>query len=290
MQVKSGRGIWQSSTWVASLLAFAFVAAACGGSSSTEVEPATVTAAQACSDQAHARCTHLQVCSQLVLTESYASETECETRTSAQCTAALASPATGATPNTTETLAQGEPGWDCVDFLVDANPPPDCVQVTGPGANGSPCQAFAQCQSGFCAFASSTCGTCAVAPVANQPCTPTHQCAPGLECLTSTSTCVVPVGAGGACGTGIVCAPGDRCVKGTCQTATVNAPAGHACGSVNGTVTGCAQGSCVEVTTGTLPECIGRAADGAACNLSMGPFCESPALCIAGTCQHPSCQ
>jgi hypothetical protein len=48
-------------------------------------------------------------------------------------------------------------------------------------------------------------------------------------------------------------------------------------------------GEC-SIPTGTVGTCTGRAADGAACDFTGGPVCESPALCVSGTCQVPECR
>ncbi len=257
---------------------------ACSSSSSS---PGGTSIAQACSDSAQARCIQIQTCSSTWLAELYGTEAACETRIDLECNNGLSAPQNANTPSNVEACVAQIPGWNCSDFLVGANPPSACAQVLGSAANGSPCSAAGQCQSGFCAYATSHCGTCAVQPTPGQACTGARQCGPGLEC-NAQNTCVVRAATGAACGPGIVCAPGDRCVKGTCETDTATANPGAACGSVANVVTGCVTGTC-EPGAQAQPVCVARAAVGAACDDTNGPFCTPPALCVGGTCQEPTC-
>ena len=59
---------------------------------------AVVSAAQACSDNAHERCTRLQACSATDVLLRYGSESACETREAYNCTGSLAEPLNGNTP------------------------------------------------------------------------------------------------------------------------------------------------------------------------------------------------
>jgi len=209
----------------------------------------------------------------------------CESRLKASCVTALGVTGNANTPQKVSDCAAAVATWTCDDFVIGANPPAACAQVTGSVAIGSPCSAAGQCQSGFCAYSASACGACAAAPTAGQPSTPTDQCGPALV-RGANGNCQVPSKAGAACGAMQVCSAGLRCIGGTCKALDSTVSTG-ACGDVSGKVVGCTQGTC---PGGMMPMCVARAADGAACDLTKGPFCMAPALCISGTCQHPACK
>jgi hypothetical protein len=185
-----------------------------------------LTAATACADLAHQRCTQFQTCSPTVVQIRYGSESVCETRETDSCTSSLALPSQGNTPAATEACSQAYAGWACTDLLNGVNIPQACQQQTGSIADGSACAVNGQCQSGFCAIApGSSCGTCSAAPTAGTSCAELTSCGPGLTCTTDTSTCVAFLAQGGACGKGAPCGVGLSCVgadatkgtQGTCQ-------------------------------------------------------------------------
>ena len=253
--------------------------AACSGSSSSSGSGPTI--AQACAENASARCTRIQSCSAIRLAQLYGDLATCEAQVQSTCTSSLNAPQNGNNPALVESCDQAIGGWDCNDFLVGGNPPAACVQRTGPVANGGACSAPGQCQSGFCAFSTGACGACQAAPSAGQPCTGTLQCASGLEC--AGGTCAAPVASGGACSATQPCAPALGCSKGTCQSLASTAVSGAACGTVGGQLVGCTEGTCGKAV------CVARAADGQACDETNGPFCVPGAYCISGTCQQPAC-
>jgi hypothetical protein len=269
---------------VSCFVAFALMAA-CSGNSVSGTGP---DANQTCTNSAHARCTRIQTCSSYRLAELYGDEASCEDRVKANCLNLVSAPGTGNSTTHVAGCAAAIASWNCTDFLVDANPPPECAPVTGSVPNGGACYVAPQCQSSYCAIGANACGTCASPPTAGQPCTPTRGCATGLFC-TSDLTCATPAGGGAACGKSQSCAPGFRCVGGTCTAYDSAATAGQPCGQVNGKLIGCAAGSCTIPTGNSAGTCTNRGADGATCDLAAGPVCETPALCVSGTCQIPAC-
>jgi hypothetical protein len=269
----------------ASLVTVGALAVACGGTATSVAEPS---GDQACTDSARARCGRIQACSAVHLAELYGDEASCESRVKANCLSTLAAPSNGNTPGHVAACADAIGGWSCGDFFLSANPPPACAQPTGPLAAGAACYAAGQCQTGFCAIGASACGACAALPGAGEPCTPTRQCGPGMQC-TGDLTCRVPGVEGDACGKSAGCAPGLRCVGGSCAAYASAAARGQPCGVVGGKAVTCTAGDCQIPTGTTAGTCVGRSTEGAACDQTAGPFCEPPAVCVSGTCRIPSC-
>jgi hypothetical protein len=269
------------------LLAVAAFVLVCQGACSGTASTAGPSADQSCSDSAHARCTRYESCSAVWLSEVYADEATCESRVKASCLNSLSAPSNANNPSHNESCATAIPGWSCGDIVIGANAPAACAQVTGPLATGAACYANGQCQTGFCGFANASCGTCMAAPQVGEPCTGPHQCGPGLTCA-GDGKCALFALPGTACGTSQPCAPGNQCIGSVCKATATAVAAGQPCGNVNGTVTGCLDGSC-ENQGGKLV-CVARAAPGAACNVTGGPFCQAPALCVGGSCQIPACK
>jgi hypothetical protein len=216
----------------------------CGSDSSPDAGTGSVTAAVACADIAHARCTRLMTCSPTVLSLRYASESDCEARELALCTNQLAAAGTGNSPTHTEACSQAVAQWACPAFIGNFAAPASCQQQTGSGANGAACEFPGQCQSGFCAVVpGSQCGTCAAPPTAGSSCAQLDTCGPNLVCTTDNQTCAALVASGGACGKGAPCAADLSCVgstatkMGTCMTAV--ATAGADCDPTQQTGPGC---------------------------------------------------
>jgi hypothetical protein len=83
---------------------------------------------------------------------------------------------------------------------------------------------------------------------------------------------------------GLYCDPTTR----VCALATF-AAAGAPCGYVNGAFVGCAAaGHCKLATASLMGTCLAAAADGAACDITNGPECTSPAQCIGSVCKLPN--
>jgi hypothetical protein len=218
---------------LAAFFAFAFAFVACSSSSGSSGGPS---ADQACSDSAHANCTHLAMCAPALVQIRYGDEATCEARIKANCVNALAAPSQGNSATKTESCSQAYASWACPDFVDNVNVPAACVQATGTLASGAPCAFNGQCSTGFCAVApGSACGTCGAQPAEGASCAQLTACGQGLVCTTDTQTCVVLGTASAACGKGVPCGTGLSCVgadattgtMGTCQPA--EAMAGATC-------------------------------------------------------------
>jgi hypothetical protein len=258
-------------------------AAACSSSTSGSGASGPTTD-QACADSAAARCQRIATCSAVRIQELYGDEATCEARVKANCVSALGAPSNANTPANVASCTAAVPSWACGDILTGANPPAACAQVMGPLANAAACYAAGQCQSGFCGFSSSACGACTPPPGVGQPATSAGQCSPGLVRASADGTCVAPVALGGKCdGKTAICAPSTLCVMSTCTAIDSTTPPGQPCGNVGGKTVACAGGNCIMGT------CVAHATDGAACDLTGGPYCEPPALCVGGTCQTAMC-
>jgi hypothetical protein len=196
------------------LVATCAVIAACSSSSSGGGGGGGgVSAEQACTDLAAARCTKLQTCANIRLETAYASVSDCEALYVPSCTAALQAAATGNTAADSEACAQAYSGWACTDYLNDVNVPAACATEKGQLANNAACAYPAQCQSGFCAIApSSACGTCAAPPQAGASCAELTTCGPGLTCTGDTQQCVALAASGASCGKGAPCGSGLVCI------------------------------------------------------------------------------
>ena len=201
------------------------------GSSSTPGS-ASVSAATACADSAHAQCQKRETCSVSSYWNNhvYGSEADCETRVAPSCVHALNAQGTGQTPANIESCVAQYPNYSCTDFR-DNNPSGACVAPAGTRSDGSACGANAQCTSTFCHVAQNqACGVCAEMPAAGATCTYEGDCGRNMACAlaknATTGACVTPVTSGATCLTGTTpCEAGLACVgdddtngtTGTCQ-------------------------------------------------------------------------
>ncbi len=125
-------------------------------------------------------------------------------------------------------------------------------------------------------------------------------CGTSLACVGSTTTvmgsCMQKIAdAGTACDATLKTGPNcDATVGLACDTAMkvcVTQPvaaAGQPCGVVTTDATRCEGGAtCFIPATATTGTCVAPAADGAACDDTVGPSCLTPAKCVSGTCQLP---
>ncbi len=266
------------------LIVLALAALGCGGSSGTN----EVTADEACTDLAHARCTRLAACSMTAVQTRFGDAATCEAQEKLSCANALSAPSNGNTPTHDEACSQAVGTWACADFLDNTTPPPACQQQTGALAAGAPCAFPGQCQTGFCAIVpGSACGACAAAPTAGASCAELTTCGPGLTCTTDTQTCAVFAAAGGTCGAGQPCGAGLSCVganatagvKGKCQASATQV--GATCDPTLKTGAGCDRNAGL-VCNGQTKQCaaVVVAAGGQPCGSVNG----QPQLCGAGTC------
>ena len=262
---------------------------------------AGVTSAKACADTAHTRCEAIDSCSAGQGTVvRYGSETECETRLSAQCLQNLAASGTGASSTTIEACSVATPAESCFQVFGDA-PVAACLPPAGTVANGSPCFTSAQCVSTYCAVAAdTTCGQCAPVPAAGDSCSVTAECGArgGLVC--ASGTCVAYADAGATCNAQTApCAPGAACVTpdgGTATCLTQGTTVGAACNgsnqgspSCNGTSgLACVKGACASVIFGTAGEACGGNVDGGVVRCAAGGICSGADAGAGGTCLGPA--
>jgi hypothetical protein len=270
--------------FAASLVALGpLVVAACGGSttSTPQPDPATVSVAQACDDQAQAYCQRLASCDALYLAQEFGTADDCATSFADYCNFRLSVPDDANSAAHTEGCAQATAAQACSDTSTSSG----CHQPTGAGANGAPCAEAGQCASGFCALGTtSSCGTCAAVPAAGEPCTPTNQC--GSNLCSDEKICVVPLAAGAPCDPDTErCADGLRChgTPSVCVAYDTTVDPGEACGTVNGQNVACTDGACIDDV------CVANAALGEACDRTNGPLCGYGTFCIGGTCVRPAC-
>jgi hypothetical protein len=234
-------------------LAFVIFLASCGASESDDMA--------ACKAVVAARCQRLAACSTADMTKRWTDEMTCEARQLIQCDASLAGKDTGATATSVNACATAIPTESCPQFL-GVDPAEACLPATGTRAIGAACEYNGQCQSTFCATASTAlCGTCAPVPAAGDSCA-NNGCGPTMSCVTATMTCQVPVAAQGSCSADLPCAVGYACVGANAQT------------GVMGTCT-----AEVETMGGT---CDAKRATGPDCDPDAGLACNSTTnMCVA---------
>jgi len=271
---------------IATLVASWALIAACSSGSGPSM--ADVSAAQACSDNAHQRCARLQTCSTTAMQLRYGSESECESRETTDCTKSLSEPLNGNTPTAVEACAGAYAAWDCEDYLANQNVPTACQQQLGPVVHGGACAIDGQCESGFCGVSpGSSCGTCAATPTVDASCAELTSCGPNLVCTADTARCVVPGVRGASCGKGAPCGVGLSCVgasvttppQGTCQRAGETVGAG--CDPTEKKGAGCDlnAGLACDAATRTC-QTVTLASAGAPCG---GPAVEHPAYCTGAS-------
>jgi hypothetical protein len=288
--------------------------------------PARISAEQACTDLATARCGRISVCSPDALTTSYGDLATCEARESAACLGRLALAGTSATPSFTEGCALAIPFVSCRAFFANA-PPLACIAPPGRFADGHACSDDAQCTNGTCNRASDAlCGSCGSPATGGESCV-ARSCAHGLVCVSG--ACAQPAANGSACDDQTPCQLGGSCVfatqgqPGTCQS-TVSQP-GMPCDATRTTMADCNQARqlfcdpasstcaaifyassgevcdgngircdalslCAPAMDAGTDRCVPRSPDGGPCGDSQPP-CVAPARCAipAGATQG-SCQ
>jgi hypothetical protein len=298
---------------------------AAGGGTSADAD-------KACTDQVKARCARTDACSKDGVALKYGSEAACEEREKIACLAGLAAPGTSSTPTYVEGCAASIAAQSCGDFLngaaacVPAPGPRKNGDPCGAAAqcDSTFCAVVKNTQCGTCAplpkagdsCATTGCGRdlkcdgtsmiCYAPGAAGAACSKDAPCGNGLSCVGAkgTGTCMAEITqAGAACDfkkataadcdrdAGLFCDNNNVC--GTLTEGKL----GDACGfdKTTNTSTICSGSSfCLAPMTGAAKVCTAPAADGAACDSATGPFCQTPARCIAtaagstaGTCQLP---
>ncbi len=219
------------------------------------------TADQACNDLATAQCARLNSCSATSLQINYGSVPACEAQERELCKNRIAAPASGATPATAESCAQGYGHWACADYFNRVNTPAGCGTKIGKLASGKGCAFAAQCASSFCALPpGKACGVCAASPNLGDSCAELQACGQNQICTSDTQRCATYAVAGEACGIGAVCGDGLACVGSNTSTG--------------------ATGTCVAAVSVAGAPCQTTAAP-ASCDRNLGLACNA----VSKTCQ-----
>jgi len=171
-------------------IAMAVVVVACGGGG--------VSADQACTDVAQARCGQLQMCSAFLFQRRWPDLATCEVREKLACTNGLAAPKTAQSPSHVDSCATALDQEACTAVLSDTQQPASCEPPAGTGAIGAAC--------GLVGTTNSFCTGGAICVVAT-----------GM----TSGTCVAPVAEGAACDTvvGPFCEVPAKCVTNGSGTA-----------------------------------------------------------------------
>jgi hypothetical protein len=288
----------------AALVLSVFVA--CSGA----VEPAKITAAEACAEFAKLSCAKAAECLPFELSTQFGDTQTCEARRTANCKAELASTGVSRTPDAVSACAKDTKTSNCPDGIIGKTVA-SCATSTGSLNEKDACNFNAQCSSTYCKPIPGTgCGTCAKRQAVGALCSNTAECEVGALCSQQKCTlpanfgedcaqekpcagslkcierkCAQPLAIGVACA-GEPCTPGAYC-SGSTNTCTAYAVslANETCGSVQGKLSSCkAAGFCGSQAGAT---CLPSAADGGGCDDVNGPRCMFPASCVAGKCTLP---
>ena len=275
-----------------------------------EEAPREISIDQACSDFTAAVCGRMRACTPFLLQTSYGDARMCAARSALQCKPTLAAPGSQASAAQLNACARAISLEGC-DEALD-NPQPSACDIGGALAEGAPCAAGQQCQTGYCKMsAGGVCGTCVKRVGARYTCLADGDCVAGLVC--DRGACAAPGGADSPCGGALpACSRALTCLSGTCRKpSTIGArcasatdcdgnhglycnvltrqcaqmlitTANQPCGVLHNTLVACAAGS-----TCLRGKCIPPAADGASCDFLDGPECLPPAQCISGKCLVP---
>lgn len=285
---------------------------ACGGSSSSG-GVASSSPEAACDSFVRALCNKVDECVPIGIRAEYKDAAECVARQKQSCLKTFAAPGITTTPADVDACTNAYTAASCDAILTRA---PDACIFEGSLADGTPCGDGAQCQGGACnKSGANACGACTQRSAAGGPCASTAGCQSGLVC--ASQKCVAPAKAGASCSGSIPCEGALRCSKGVCTVPLAAGAAcesgdddacdrlkalfcdptakvckevklagpGEACGLVDGTFVGCAQGGKCKTSANT-PQgtCLAAAADGQSCNEASGPGCLEPAKCVDGVC------
>ena len=226
----------------------------------------SVSADQACTDQAKAQCGLLDKCRKEGTQLTYGSLGACISRLKTSCMTGLMAPSAGNDSGAIESCAQALPSESCADYL-QSNPVAACIPKNGNLEGGSACAFNTQCKSGFCAvLKGGNCGKCQNQPVVGDPCTD-YGCGRNLVC-TANQVCASWAMTGGSCDAkNNVCVPGLACVIAATQTAGTCQPKGTTIGAT----------------------CDNKRQTGPDCDANAGLFCNTTTLkCAAETYVNPT--
>lgn len=292
---------------------FVLVIVGCSSSSSSPTGSGSSTgnSAQAV---AQALCDRTQACAPALLQGLYGDVANCVTRVTATFAPGLTAKGSAVTAAVLDACASALPAASCGDLL--SNRLPDaCTPPAGTLADGAACAVDAQCATKHCKIAlGKTCGTCAARSEAAGACVVATDCAPGLTCISG--ACAKLGTSGSACSATAPCRPDFVCRGGACAApvaAGATCADGEGCDELHGVVCSAASKKCVNVTyggtnaaCGLVPSglevcaasgyckgvkapsyqgtCVAAAEEGAACDLTNGPYCNAGAVCVDGKC------
>jgi hypothetical protein len=281
----------------------------------------TVQAEPACRAYASAICSQTHTCSPSLFELRWPDFSTCTQYTAINCINSTIAPSSGETVTSLQncTNALQANAWECSDLYANINPPTACAPPAGSLPNGSVCAKSAQCQSGYCgADTGVTCGKCAAPPAPGTACQASAFCGLGSYC-NDQNVCMAHAVANAACSSHQTCVPGYNCVSNVCTQGqpTEGAQCGVAGAATCSEIAGldcnyqtqacapmlivAANQPCNSVLFGQMYShcgggaqcsngfCTATAALGQPCDTAAGPFCISPARCIAtngtaGTC------
>jgi len=287
-------------------------------SQSVDLAPPMITPEQACPDLIKAYCTKALECYPIIQVLQFPDVATCAARINLTCpqlVKAMGSSVTGADLQAcTPKLA----GASCPDYLMANGPVRLCGFKPGTLTDGTACGEDVQCQSLYCKKATGMdCGKCTAIGKTGSVCTETADCDKGLVCAGAAGAklCTAYLPTGASCTTtsnSVSCQPLLACRNGSCATTAklgescstltqdcdglsglscsvtnkcvtpATAQLGGACGVQGTTYIACIGGTFCEPVS---KKCIAPAADGATCNETTGPRCQSPAKCVASVCK-----
>jgi hypothetical protein len=267
---------------------------------------------QACVDYATNYCNRYNSCDTENLISYYGSVAACIARNEIDCASDYFSlPGTSLTPERWEACAQAYVSVTCDQFFSYL-PIAACNDKPGTLAANAACAYSSQCQSANCVETQANgCGSCETISPNGGACTVPDDCALGSTC-NAAGTCVAYGQMGASCDANHPCddiyncdssvcvhvgEPGDPCTMSTdcrsyvdcignvCVQGHATALPGAACGELTAgqPTVYCKAGIC-DFSGGNTGNCIGNAADGAACNPSNNSDCVFPASCEGGVC------
>ena len=197
-------------TWSLSCIAMALVVGGCERANQGDNQDmaagngdgsmSTVTAMQACADEANLRCNMINQCQPGLggVGHHYPDLMTCVSRQTESCVNALAAPGTGQTPEHVESCVAAKKAQSCTEFFSGVAPA-ECLTPAGSLQIGAACAVSGQCASAFCSVAANaSCGSCAAAPTVGTPCKTEAACGDTLGC-SAAGQCATPMTVGGSC-------------------------------------------------------------------------------------------
>jgi hypothetical protein len=256
-------------------------------SSDTPEDTRPPTLAEACAAYASAWCGRLETCGLGELRTKYGTTGQCAARVELHCvSSANAKSSPPADPSAIAACAAARASVSCNNLYDDLV---GCPSGAGTLPNGAKCAYGNQCVGEKCAFAGSSCGTCATGSPdrgLDQTCSTQADCSPVLVCRGG--KCAAPRALGEACTPGTTddcgafegryCDPTSK----TCKEYQYESDGGP-CGALTKGWTVCLAGNCV-TPSGGVGSCRAAAAEGSACTDRP---CLFPAVCAGGLCVLP---